>query len=490
MSQNKSYFFQSYVIIVISVVSFMVCKPYLPRKIFTETTGNTKNVVVDSLALEAVAEGNDTIVANDTLTNNSQISFEAVNGIKFPTENFDDYKGYQHLVMFYEKLLQLETKQQGNVRIAYFGDSMTDGDMIVKEFRSSLQSRFGGEGVGFVNITSESAPSRSTISHQFSSNWKTLSYLNVKNPKKPFGVNGHVFFVKKDTVDPIWVKYKASNVNHLSQLNNPTLFYGKSGNRSGTVDFIVGKDTIHKKLNPSNKVNTLAVGMGDLRSFKAQFTASDSIPFYGFNFDDGKGVHVDNFSNRGNSGLPIATFDTSVMKSFNDKLGYDLIVLQYGTNVLNYGSLNYTWYERKMSRVVEHLRECFPGVAILIISTADKSTKYDLAMKTDSAVVPLTRAQRKYAVNTNAAYINLYTLMGGDGSMVKWVEEVPARANKDYTHFNFRGAKQVSDLIYKQINDGYEKYKVLRGHKAPEVKKPEPKKQDSLIHNTDSTNAQ
>jgi len=195
VSQNKSYFFQSYAIIVISVVSLMVCKQYLPRKIFTETTGNTKNVVVDSLALEAVAEEGDTISANDTLNKNSQISFEAVNGIKFPTENFDDYKGYQHLVVFYEKLLQLETKKQGNVRIAYFGDSMTDGDMIVKEFRSSLQSRFGGEGVGFVNITSESAPSRSTISHQFSSNWKTLSYLNVKYPKKPFGVNGHVFFV-------------------------------------------------------------------------------------------------------------------------------------------------------------------------------------------------------------------------------------------------------------------------------------------------------
>lgn len=490
MSQNKSYFFQSYAIIVISVVSLMVCKQYLPRKIFTETTGNTKNVVVDSLALEAVAEEGDTISVNDTLNKNSQISFEAVNGIKFPTENFDNYKGYQHLVVFYEKLLQLETKKQGNVRIAYFGDSMTDGDMIVKEFRSSLQSRFGGEGVGFVNITSESAPSRSTISHQFSSNWKTLSYLNVKYPKKPFGVNGHVFFVKKDTVDPIWVKYKASNVGHLTMLNNPTLFYGKSGNKFGGVNFIVGKDTIHKKLNPVNKVNTLSVGMGDLKSFKAHFTASDSIPFYGFNFDDGKGVHVDNFSNRGNSGLPIATFDTSVMQSFNEKLGYDLIVLQYGTNVLNYGSLNYTWYERKMSRVVEHLRECFPGVAILIISTADKSTKYDLEMKTDSAVVPLTRAQRKYAVNTNAAYVNLYTLMGGDGSMVKWVEEAPAMANKDYTHFNFRGAKKVSDLIYKQINDGYEKYKTLRGHKAPDAKKPEPKKQDSLIHNTDSTNAE
>lgn len=489
MSQNKPYFFQSYAIIVIAVIALIGFKQVLPKKIFTETPGNTKNVVVDSLALEAVAEENDTVAENDTLNDNTKINFEAVNGIKFPTESFDDYKGYQHLVMFYEKLLQLETKQQGNVRIAYFGDSMTDGDMIVKEFRSSLQSRFGGEGVGFVNITSESAPSRSTISHQFSSNWKTLSYLNVKHPKKPFGVNGHVFFVKKDTIEPVWVKYKASNIANLTSLNNPTLFYGKSGNRQGSVDFIVGKDTIRKKLNPVSRVNAMSVGMGDLKSFKANFVAADSIPFYGFNFDNGKGVHVDNFSNRGNSGLPIATFDTDVMRGFNDRLGYDLIILQYGTNVLNYGSLNYTWYERKMARVVAHLRECFPGVAILIISTADKSTKYDLEMKTDSAVVPLTRAQRKYAVNTESAYINLYTLMGGDGSMVKWVEEAPSRANKDYTHFNFRGAKQISDLIFKHINNGYEEYKRLRGHKTPEPKKPEVKKQDSIIQNPDTTNA-
>ena len=489
MSQNKSYFFQSYAIIVIAVIALIGFKQVLPKKIFTETPGNTKNVVVDSLALEAVAEENDTVAENDTLNDNTKINFEAVNGIKFPTESFDDYKGYQHLVMFYEKLLQLETKQQGNVRIAYFGDSMTDGDMIVKEFRSSLQSRFGGEGVGFVNITSESAPSRSTISHQFSSNWKTLSYLNVKHPKKPFGVNGHVFFVKKDTIEPVWVKYKASTIANLTSLNNPTLFYGKSGNRQGSVDFIVGKDTIRKKLNPVSRVNTLSIGMGDLKSFKANFVAADSIPFYGFNFDNGKGVHVDNFSNRGNSGLPIATFDTDVMRGFNDRLGYDLIILQYGTNVLNYGSLNYTWYERKMARVVAHLRECFPGVAILIISTADKSTKYDLEMKTDSAVVPLTRAQRKYAVNTESAYINLYTLMGGDGSMVKWVEEAPSRANKDYTHFNFRGAKQISDLIFKQINNGYEEYKRLRGHKTPEPKKAEVKKQDSIIQKPDTTNA-
>ncbi|MXN92200.1 hypothetical protein GR160_13290 [Flavobacterium sp. Sd200] len=438
-------------------------KAYLPEKIFTETA-NTKNVVVDSTMLEAVEEAKHAPVGKDTLTN-TKITFEETNGIKFPAETYEDYKGFQHLIAFYEKLLKLETAKQGNVRIAYFGDSMTDGDMIVKDLRASLQARFGGEGVGFVNITSESAPSRNTLTHQFSSNWKTQSYLNVKHPLKPFGINGHVFFVKKDTVDPVWVKYKASRLSHLSELNNPTLFYGRSGNAKASAQVIIGTDTLIKKLNPSGILNTLSIANGGLKTFKTNFVAADSIPFYGFNFDDGKGVHVDNFSNRGNSGLPIGSFDTKLMQAFNEKLGYDLIVLHYGTNVLNYGSLNYSWYEKRMARVVEHLRECFPGVAILIISTADKSTKYGLEMKTDSAVVPLTQAQKRYAVNTQSGYVNLYTLMGGDGSMVKWVEELPALANKDYTHFNFRGSKKISDLIYNQLNEGYVKYKKLRGVK-------------------------
>ncbi|MFP9115574.1 hypothetical protein ACLI1A_16665 [Flavobacterium sp. RHBU_3] len=438
-------------------------KEVLPEKIFTETTTNIKNVAVDSLMLEAASASDDSVPEKDTLTH-TKITFEETYGVKFPAEDFDDYKGFQHLIQFYEKLMQLEKTGEGNVRIAYFGDSMTDGDMIVKDLRTSMQNRFGGEGVGFVSIASESAQSRSTVTHQFSTNWKTQSYLNVKHPTRPFGVNGRVFFVKHDTVNTTWVRYAGTKLNHLTSLNNPTLFYGRSGNRDASLRVVVGKDTLVKKLNPSSLLNTLKLS-DNYKGFKADFIKADSIPFYGFNFDNGRGVHIDNFSTRGNSGLPNSTFNASLMKAFNDKLGYDLIVLQYGTNILNNGSLKYNWYERSMTHVVEHLRECFPGTTILIISTADKSTKYGTEMKTDSAVVPVAMAQKRYAVKTNSAFINLYTLMGGDGSMVRWVEDEPARANKDYTHFNFRGSKQIADLIYGQLNSGYEKYKALRGGK-------------------------
>ena len=459
MSNNKSYFFQSWAIVLIAIVSFIGFKSFLPKKLFPDSTVDGKNVVVDSLLLDAVANGDKT-QEKDTLTNTT-IKFNSNPlGIQFPDEKYEQYKGYQYLIPFFEKLFQLETKKQGKTRIAYFGDSMTDGDLIVQDVRSLFQDKFGGEGVGFVNITSESAASRGSIVHEYSPNWKAQSYLKVKSPSRSFGVNGAVFFVK-DTINPTWVKYKAFKTRHATTLNNPTLFYGKSSKKGAKLRYILGKDTVYKNLNPTSILNAKTVS-ASTKSLKLNFVNSDSIPFYGMNFDDGKGVHVDNFSSRGNSGLPLSNLNKDLMNAFQQKLGYDLIILQFGTNVLNYGSLNYGWYEKKMKNVVAHLKECFPGAAILIISTADKSTKYELTMKTDSAVVPLASAQKRYAVQAESGFINLYTLMGGDGSMVNWVEEVPAKANKDYTHFNHRGAKQIAGLIYKQLMDGYEEYKVLR----------------------------
>jgi lysophospholipase L1-like esterase len=345
-----------------------------------------------------------------------------------------------------------------------------------------LQEKFGGQGVGFVNITSESAASRSSLTHEFSGNWKTQSYLKVKRPSNPFGVNGHVFYAN-DTANIAWVKYKANKTRYASELLRPTLFYGSSSNKEGKVFYMSGADTIVKKLSPNKLVNTIALSEGNLKSIKVNFKKADSIPIYGFNFDDGKGVHVDNFSNRGNSGLPIGSFDVTTMRAFHSKLDYDLIVLQYGANVLNYGSLNYGWYEKRMTKVVAHLKECFPDVAILIVSTADKSTKYDLEMKTDSAVVPLNTAQKRYAIKSESSFVNMYTLMGGDGSMIQWVEQEPARANKDYTHFNHRGAKQAANLIFTQLNQGYEMYKELRKKRKKPVA---PIKKDSVIINKDS----
>lgn len=454
----------------------------LPKKIFSEKAGTTKNVLIDSMLIDAFdaekgIDKSETATIGDSLSN-QPITFFETNGVIFPGETYDNYKGSQYLIPFYEKLFQLETNQKGNVRIAYFGDSMTDGDMIVQDLRNNYQARFGGKGVGFVAITSESAASRSSISHEFSENWKMQSYLNVKNPIRPFGVNGHVFF-NNDTLNKSWVKFKASKAKFTAQLDYPTLFYGSSDNQNGQINYILGKDTLRKKLIANNILNTIKLSETSLKTLKVDFIKAKSVPIYGFNFDDGKGVHVDNFSQRGNSGIPISKFNVDLMRAFQQKLNYDLIVLHYGTNVLNYGTKDYSWYDKSMTRTVNRLKSCFPGVSILIISTADKASKYDLEMKTDSAVVPLTLAQKRYALKTQSGFINLYTLMGGDGSMTKWVEDEPTLAGKDYTHFNFRGAKKVAGILYDQINNGYEEYKTLRKQRKAAIQ-PEKTPTDSI----------
>ncbi len=452
---NKSYFFQSFLIVLLAGILFLGLKEVLPSRIFPETPATNANMVIDSLMLEALQEEESYVEqeqAKDTVLVESLK--DEITREPHPTDTL------QHLTHFFEKLQKLEEGKVTKLRIAYFGDSMTDGDYIVQDLRRLFQNEFGGKGVGFVSITSESAASRGSIRHSYSDNWHSQSYVNVKQPARPFGINGHVFFAN-DTLHSTWVDYKASYQKNLNELYNPTLFYGESENKEAYVELYYNGDTtkVIKPLYTDKKLNTLRLADENLKSIKMNFVNADSIAFYGINSSSDKGVHVDNFSSRGNSGLPLSLFNPSFMHQFNKELGYDLIVLHYGTNVLNYGNLNYSWYERAMTRVVNQLRSCFPNSAILIISTADKATKYGMEMKTDSAVVPLANSQKRYAEATQSGFINLYQLMGGANSMVKWVEEEPSLANKDYTHFNTKGSQKIAQFIYAQLKKEYEEFK-------------------------------
>ncbi|MEZ4854205.1 hypothetical protein [Flavobacterium sp.] len=458
--KTKSYFFQSFFALVLATASFFLFKTFLRAKLFPETKTATKNVVVDSLLLDAINEEKTTRVDTfDIQIKNNTILTTTTDSLQAASVFIDDehYTGINYLTNFFSSLFQLETNKQGSVRIAYFSDSMTDGDMIVQDIRTLFQEKFGGNGVGFVNITSESAASRSSVWHTFSTNWTTQSYLKTKKPKQSFGINGHVFFAN-DTIPNSWVKYTASKMRYVTELPKPTLFYGKPTSKNTKIYSVVGNDTLNYNLLGNQQLNTLQLTNNNLKSLKVYFDTHNT-PIYGFNFDDGKGVHIDNFSSRGNSGLPLSMFNAGLMQAFQKELDYKLIVLHYGTNILNYGSYNYSWYEKRMKKVISHLRMCFPNAEFLIISTADKATKYGLEMKTDSAVVPLLKAQRKYAMLSQSGFVNLYDKMGGEGSMVKWVEADTAKANKDYTHFNYRGSKMIGKLIFDQLDEAYKTYK-------------------------------
>ncbi len=476
MGNNSSYWWKSLFILLLATGFFLLFKSVFPDQLFPEhKPSNTENVVVDEWAQLAKKNTPDSTIAGlDTLLIDSSSQYgiekDSIDSLSIAgAMTMDTVIGDNYLEYFYKQLIKLENKPDATkVRIAYFGDSMTDGDRIVKTVRKLLQHRFGGVGVGFVQISSESARSRGSITHRFSENWTEYAFMNRYEEYHPFGVHGHVYYA--DDSIPSYVKFSTGILAQDKYLHNPVLIYGKAQDSLAYVRFIKDNDTSDISLKPDKLVNTQVLYPGKLLSFKIEFMHPDSIPFYGVDFNGQHGIQVDNYSKRGNSGLPLTQLNINLMHAFQQYFSYDLIILHYGTNVLNESATSYAWYGRGMNRVIRHLRKAFPQTSILLISAADKATKYGTEMKTDTTLHLLLDVQRDVATNGETGFINLFRAMGGKGSMVRWVEQEPKMANPDYTHFNYTGAQKIAHLIYEEIMDGYSVFKSTQQQEKKQIK--------------------
>ncbi|HET6227693.1 MAG TPA: hypothetical protein VFF27_15530 [Bacteroidia bacterium] len=368
-------------------------------------------------------------------------------------------EGVSSLAHFFQALNKVK-KQKSKVRIAYFGDSMIEGDLISQDLRSSMQDAFGGHGVGFVPVTSIVAGFRKSIIHSFG-NWTTYNLLDTVPFHHNLGISGYSFipqtvndFFDVSATDS-WVKYTSVKQKHLDKFYKTKLLYGKSDGENYVLI-----NNVTYKLDGIKAVNQLTLNSKSAYStVHASFRCKTSLDVFGFSMESDTGAFVDNFSFRGNSGLPISKIKQSIYSGTNDCLNYDLIILEYGLNAVNSKVTDYSWYERGMQRVIKHLKESFPGVSILLISVGDKGYRVNEgAYETDPAVPLFVDVQMRMAEENNLAFWSLYNAMGGSGSMVKWVEGDTVLANKDYTHFNFRGAHKVGKLLFNKLMTEYNDY--------------------------------
>ncbi len=426
LEQKKNYFLTALFTILFSIGAFCIFNALLPETLFA------KQMLVHS-DISAITEQEkidiDTIVA------------------------VTEYAPFDGLVNFFQKLFMLEKTKKGSVRIAYFGDSMIESDLIVQDIRKDYQKKFGGQGIGFIPLSSMSPHFGGSILYEYSPEWNTYSNFGLKKPPASLGISGYVSFA--DTGTSVWTHYK----NGFFSLAHPTLFYGRSNNNNAKITITADKATLNPVSLKSNEILNKYSTASNLRELKIQFDNAESIPFYGVSFSGSDGVNIDDFALRSSSGLPLGNLNVALMNAFQRELNYDLIILQFGANVLNPEIKKYNRFAVKMANVVNHLKKCFPGADILVISQADKATKYGTEIKTDTTLAALISAQEKYARNTGSAFLDLFQLMGGEGSMIKWASETPPLASADYTHFSAKGAKKIGNLIFEKLDQEYERWK-------------------------------
>lgn len=355
----------------------------------------------------------------------------------------DTVVGMRH---FLTALRELKAGKRRKVRIAYFGDSMIEGDLITGDLRDSLQRFFGGAGVGFVPVTSVVASFRTTITHTFSTDWKDYHYKNSPPSNITLGLSGHTFYPGGGS----WVKYSPVKKPLLDKFQEISLLYGPAS--EGTV-------TINDKaytLSGNAPVNRLDLQQDTAQPSLMLRYSGSAQPFYGVCFENGNGIYVDNYSFRGISGVELGHLSADMIRRMQQERPYDLVVMHYGANVLFRPELtDYSWYERPMKKIMDSLRQDLPGTSFLIVGTADKSYRKADKYITAPGVEALLKVQHDLAAGHGTAYWNLFAAMGGEGSMVKWVEGDTVMANKDYTHFNRTGAAKVGALLYKAIMNEY-----------------------------------
>ncbi len=375
------------------------------------------------------------------------------------------------LEKFFKKLQDLEHNKKGKIRIAFFGDSMEDSDMIVMQFRHFLQKKFGGMGVGFVPITSADAKGRYSIKHRFTHNWNKSNFLKKGTGRFHFGLNGTTFYVGDSVwADKATVRFKKGGAYQELPLINPTLFYGKEKKDETNKDtkaeiLLVTKDTTkHLQLKPKKLLNSYRLP-NFAKEFAITIKDQQSIPFYGVSFASNNGVIVDNLSVRGNSGLPLMKLNYNLMRTFDKYLQYDLLVFAYGTNVFSFKNEKYDWYQRRMIQIVKYMQKCYQNANVLIVSMGDRSTKIDGVMQTPAHLPDFIELQHDIARKSKSGFYNLYDAMGGSNSMVRWVEK-DALANKDYTHLNSKGAGIMGKKMFDWLMLNYKQYKKQKKQKG------------------------
>lgn len=352
-----------------------------------------------------------------------------------PVEDFDTLE-HTSFDRFVDKLASGE-----DVRIAFMGDSFIEGDILTSDLRAILQETFGGRGVGFVACDIPFATVRKSVLRA-STGWTAYSVMKPKSlpesVKDMFFVSGYVASGKAGAT----TRWSATDV--FPTLDSCTrarvLLYSRDSSRV-TIEI---NDSLNHTFDIEGADYLREVYVeAEVESMRIR-VEEGSVLCYGASLEGDGGVVVDNFSVRSNNGHAIFGTSAKVNRQADDILGYDLVVLQYGLNIMQKGQRGYSRYRDQLCDMIAYVERCFPEAAIMVLGVSDRWVKNEETSRYEpiGSVDALTSYQRAAADSCGVAFWNTSKAMSQLGGMPAFVSN--GWAAKDYTHINFQGGKRIA----------------------------------------------
>ena len=403
---------------------------------------------IEQLEPDTLSTVRDTIVPLDTTTNHDTV----VKAVRPVTPTAEPIRTQQadtraHLALFYQALDSAHTMP---VRVVHYGDSQIEEDRITNILRERWQKTYGGGGVGLIPLH-QTIPTRS-ISQRLSINGITQKaqggpkrYIiygprSMRLNNNDYGVMGQVAVMDSTLV--------AGSEDILLTIE-PMTKKPKTYNYFSRVRLLTDSVSISSPL-ASSPDNLLHLPDSTTR---CELHLQGRGKVYGVSLETPTGVIVDNIPMRGCSGNIFTRLDSTTLRAFYSETNTRLIILQFGGNMIpqteNPATIN--GYVKTLRQQVRLLRACAPQASILFIGPSDMSTRIDGEMKTYPMVPYLDRMLRKMAHEEQIAYWSMYNAMGGENSMVKWVEI--GLAGSDYVHFTRAGANKIGKILGAWLDD-------------------------------------
>lgn len=402
-----------------------------------------KKNVIDSTKLPTAEITTEVpVIQAPTDTTRTIIVDTAVIELKSPKVNgevqIEDYTVSQHGLANFKRAIA--NRNSKVVRIAVIGDSYIEGDIFTQHIRELLQNRFGGQGVGYVAMDCITKKFRKSVKHN-SSGWKTYS-LNKKGGNNFYALSGLYCTSTKNTS----ASYSGTSfINNVNSWNSSKFLFIAPENT--IIEVNAGNGWEKHDVIGGNDVKCISVA-ANTNKFEVK-TEANSLIGLGVWLTGNNGISVDCMSLRGNSGITHTKVNSALAHEMSKYIDYDLIILEYGLNVLSASNTKYDFYANNIVKVVNHLRKCYPNADFLILGSGDRGVKTGSEIHSIKTAPYLVEAQREAARRSQCLFWDTREAMGGEDAVVTWCAN--GEINKDYIHLSTKGGKRLANIFVKSL---------------------------------------
>lgn len=389
--------------------------------------------------------------------------------------------------------LELAELDSNVVHIVHYGDSQLEEDRISSAIREDLQEEFGGSGPGMMPAMM-TVPSQTT-SHASSGALTRYILFGPKEEEADHNRYGPLAqLAQLDGEAAITIqkrKDRKNNFSHVGGYKVIRLLTNKNAriktklNVNRTFVEVTGEDA---EGNPIEKRRTKVVDAGEpkvdtyskLKVYTWRLEDTTSVAklylsgygeIYAIAADGPYGVAVDNVAMRGSSGTIFHRINSELLAESYKAMNARLIIMEYGGNLVpGTSSKNIDWTKKLITRQIQAIQKANPDADILFIGPADMARQKDGEWKTYAGLNMTIRALREVALDNGAAYWDMHRVMGGNGSMIKWVNKEPALGFTDHIHFTRRGAAYMGDLFCAALRMHYDYFKFRDRHNISDEK--------------------